>query len=133
MKLHFDWESAQKLLSHSKQATAHQAVYGRKETEHPGLLLVGDNGIYLCSNGLPSLRADGSEGTVSPKNPLMVAYARECDPDQLDFELWWNTKQRSFGGDDGFEFLAAKWLQAALESNNDWLVLEVTPETIKVL
>lgn len=132
MKLHFNRERVQQLLSHTNQTTAHEAVYGRKETESPGLLLVGDNGVYLCSNGLPSLRADGSEGTVSPKNPLMVVYARECDPEFVEFEQWWENKRLSFGGDDGIEFLEAEKIQAAMQLNPVWLVLEVTPDKISI-
>lgn len=132
MRLHFNRERVEQLLSHTYQATAHQAIYGQKETERPGLNLVGDNGVYLCSNGLPSLRADGNQGSISPETPLMVVYARECDPELMSFEQWWENKRRSFGSDDGIEFLEASKLQAAMQFDSGWLVLEVTPDEILI-
>lgn len=60
----------------------------------PGLWLVGDHGVYLCSNGA---LAEGAK-------PL-VAYAEECDPARNDD--WFEVKRRTFGGDDGLEALIA--------------------------
>ena len=69
--------------------------------EQPGLWLVGDHGVYLCSNGK---LADGAR-------PL-IAYAEECDPNTCDD--WFEVKRRTFGGDDGVEFLEAKQLEAMM-------------------
>lgn len=132
MKLHFNRERVQQLLSHTNKATRHEILYGEPETARPGLLLVGDNGVYLCSNGLPSLRADGGEGNISPETPMMIVYARECDPEFLEFEQWWENKRLSFGGDDGVVFIDAEMLQAALKPESTWVVLEVTPEQFSV-
>lgn len=62
--------------------------------EKPGLWLVGDQGVYLMSNGK---LAEG----MRP----MVCYAAECDPSTNPD--WWHYKQRHFGGDDGIDFLDA--------------------------
>lgn len=69
--------------------------------EQPGLWLVGDHGVYLCSNGKLS---DGAR-------PLVV-YAEECNPDTCDD--WFEVKRRTFGGDDGVEFLDAAQLEAMM-------------------
>lgn len=64
------------------------------DNRKPGLWLVGDQGVYLCSNG------ELAEGA----RPL-VAYAAECDPRIHDD--WFEVKRRTFGGDDGIDFLDA--------------------------
>jgi hypothetical protein len=71
--------------------------YGMKpgEGEIPGLWLVGDQGVYIMSNGkLP----DGGR-------PLVV-YSEECHP--VGNPDWFDYKHRHFGGDDGIEFIDAE-------------------------
>lgn len=69
--------------------------------EKPGLWLVGDQGVYLLSNGkLP----DGTK-------PLVV-YAEDCDPRTNDD--WFDVKRRTFGGDDGVDFIGAEQLEAMM-------------------
>lgn len=69
--------------------------------EQPGLWLVGDQGVYLLSNGkLP-------EGA----KPLVV-YAEECDPRTNDD--WFAVKRRTFGGDDGVDFIDAGQVEAMM-------------------
>ncbi len=69
--------------------------------EQPGVWLVGDHGVYLCSNGrLP----DGEKP--------FVAYALECDPRTNDD--WFEVKRKTFGGDDGVEFIDAVQLEAMI-------------------
>lgn len=81
-------------------------------TKQPGLWLVGDHGVYLCSNGnLP----DGAR-------PLVV-YAEECDPATCDD--WFDVKRRTFGGDDGVEFLDATQLEAMMAASPDATHLRV--------
>lgn len=64
------------------------------QDDRPGLWLVGDEGVYIMSNG--KLAED--------QRPLVV-YARECDP-KTNPE-YWHYKRLHFGGDDGVEFLDA--------------------------
>jgi hypothetical protein len=66
--------------------------------EKPGLWLVGDYGVYLMSNGK---LLDGAK-------PLVV-YAEECDPSTNDG--WFDVKRRTFGGDDGVDFIDAQQLE----------------------
>ena len=73
--------------------------YGLKpgEGEKPGLWLVGDNGVYIMSNGKLA------EGAL----PLVV-YSEECHP--VGHPDWFDYKRRHFGGDDGIEFIDAETL-----------------------
>lgn len=71
--------------------------YGQKpgEGEKPGLWLVGDNGVYIMSNGK---LGDGDR-------PLVV-YSEECHP--VGNPDWFDYKRRHFGGDDSIEFIEAE-------------------------
>lgn len=72
--------------------------------ERPGLWLVGDEGVYVMSNGKLAV---GSR-------PLVV-YSDECHPiGNLD---WHDYKRRHFGGDDGVEFIDAEQLIPMFDRN----------------
>lgn len=62
--------------------------------EKPGLWLVGDEGVYILSNGK---LAEGQRA--------LVVYAEECDPKTNPD--YWHYKRQHFGGDDGINFLDA--------------------------
>jgi hypothetical protein len=89
--------------------------------ERPGLWLVGDEGVYLLSNGK---LAEG-------QRPLVV-YAEECDPKtNTDY---WHYKRQHFGGDDGIDFLDAetlvKLLAAAPAATH--LTIAMTDESVSI-
>ncbi|KQZ99920.1 hypothetical protein ASD64_14020 [Mesorhizobium sp. Root157] len=71
--------------------------YGVKpgEGEKPGLWLVGDQGVYLCSNGR----------LAKGQRPL-VLYSEQCHP--VGNPDWFDYKHRHFGGDDGIEYIEAE-------------------------
>ncbi len=74
------------------------------EGEKPGLWLVGDEGVYIMSNGkLP-------EGTRA-----LVIYAEQGHP-KGDID-WWDYKRRHFGADDGIEFIEAERLLPLFDRN----------------
>lgn len=93
----------------------------------PGLILVGDEGVYLMAN-VPS-------ETVKAAGVPHVAYAAEVNPRTLPFDSWWEAKRRSFGPDDGTVFLSEELIAEALSriSAGGSLLLEVSPEQIGVL
>lgn len=62
--------------------------------EQPGLWLVGDQGVYIMSNG-----------KLAEGRGALVIYAEECHPAG---EPWWDYKRRHFGADDGIQFLDAE-------------------------
>ncbi|MBB3933695.1 hypothetical protein GGR25_004773 [Kaistia hirudinis] len=74
--------------------------------EKPGLWLVGDEGVYLLSNGR---LAEG-------QRPLVV-YAAECSP-KTNPDCW-HYKRRHFGADDGIEFLDAAELDRLMAASAD--------------
>ena len=80
--------------------------YGIKpgKDEKPGLWLVGDQGVYLLSNGK---LAEGQRA--------LVVYSDECHP--VGNPDWWHYKRRHFGGDDGIEFLDAEKLLPLFDRN----------------
>lgn len=93
----------------------------------PGLILVGDQGVYLMSNApLEAVRAAG----VSH-----VAYAAEADPTTLPFDDWWETKRASFGPDDGTVFLSEDLFAFTLSriGAGEPLHLEVTQDQVAVV
>lgn len=130
MKLTFDVKLVQQLLDDSKNAKEWRLAYGEysdKAEARPGLWLVGDQGVYLMSNSKDGVLKAGS----TPENPShLVAYAHQCDPTG-DFDIWYSNKRTAFGGDDGVEFLEAKFIEAALvNAKNGKMSLNVTPTRI---
>jgi hypothetical protein len=125
----FNRAGVARLLAHTRAAPEHDPLHDKPETAKPGLWLVGDEGVYLVSNGKPML-------TRSPRSRArFVVYADEVNPKTLRFEVWWAAKQSGFGGDDGVEFLAAELLEAALlESAPEVpLQLDITERGISIL
>ena len=80
--------------------------YGLKpgKGEISGVWLVGDQGVYIMSNGK---LADGDR-------PLVV-YSDECHP--VGNPDWFHYKNRHFGGDDGIEFIDAERLIPLFDRN----------------
>ncbi|KQU95475.1 hypothetical protein ASD12_23470 [Mesorhizobium sp. Root102] len=80
--------------------------YGFKpgQGEIPGVWLVGDQGVYIMSNGkLPH-----------GERPLVV-YSEECHP--IGNPDWFHYKQHHFGGDDGIQFIDAEQLIPLFDRN----------------
>ena len=80
--------------------------YGTRpgEGEKPGLWLVGDQGVYIMSNG------KSAEGQKA-----LLIYSAECHP--VGNPDWWHYKRRWFGGDDGIEFIEADQLVPDFDRN----------------
>ncbi|MFT9115140.1 MAG: DUF3085 domain-containing protein [Acetobacter malorum] len=146
MKLHFDRALVARLLAHAEAAVIHSPTFDQlfspayqkervidrmptaddiDDTPIPaGLMLVGDQGVYLMSNGTPCL--------PDPAGSLnLVAYAKEADP-RGSSDDWYDVKLASFGGDDGAEFLSAEVIRQALEATGDGPVwIDVNPTDIR--
>lgn len=80
--------------------------YGIKpgKDEKPGLWLVGDQGVYILSNG-----------KLAEGDRALVVYSEECHP--VGNPDWWHYKHRHFGGDDGIEFIDAERLISLFDRN----------------
>ncbi|MBE7731269.1 DUF3085 domain-containing protein [Komagataeibacter sp. FXV3] len=145
MKLHFDRALVARLLAHAQAASEHSPTYDQLvdpaflkagvSSRHPigadvdrtripaGLMLVGDHGVYLMSNGYPDFSDAEGQGNL-------VAYAVEADPRTCPDD-WYDVKRASFGGDDGAEFLSANTIRKALEATaGSRLWIDVTPAQI---
>jgi hypothetical protein len=97
--------------------------YGLKpgEGEKPGLWLVGDNGVYIVSNG-----------KLCAGQFALVCHAGECDP--ATNPDYWHYKRQHFGGDDGIEFLDAVEVMRLLAAAPDatHLCVELTDTNISL-
>ena len=93
----------------------------------PGLILVGDEGVYLMANV--------ANETVLAAGVPHVAYAAEVNPRTLPSDVWWEAKRASFGADDGTVFLSEEMLAGTLSRipPGGSLLLEVNPERVGVL
>ena len=91
-----------------------------------GLWLVGDEGVYIMSNGRPALLVD-----TGPRH--LTAPAAECDPER-DPHGWWTTKCATFGGDDGVVFLGRAFGEALLKRERHGRVcLDLTPDAVLIV
>jgi len=92
----------------------------------PGLHLVGDDGVYLVSNGRPALMAS--------ERMQRVAYAKECDPETMDPDTVWGAKNESFGGDDGVEKIDAYDIQHWIDRTaGEVLRMKIGPDQFELL
>lgn len=106
MDLHFSWAEIEKLLDEVRAAKTANTLYNKVTGK--GLWLVGDHGVYLMAN-----TKDGPRELARKKeDKAFIVYAKECDPEKLEFDEWWENKRHSFGGDDGVEFLSLKELES---------------------
>lgn len=89
--------------------------------EKPGLWLVGDEGVYILSNG-----------KLAKEQRALVVYAQECDPKSNPD--YWHHKRQYFGGDDGIEFLDAEMLVKLIRSapTATHLAIVMTDESLSI-
>lgn len=124
MKLHFPWNDIQKLIEEIDTASTGQPLYG--EVTGKGFWLVGDQGVYLMPNTTDGIY----HKNLGKDDTRLVVYARECNPDTMAFDDWWDNKRASFGGDDGVEFLNAQDIISMASQGNeipDSLAIEFMP------
>ena len=128
MLLRFKKSEVQVLLDHAKSATSHREPYSSDRNAPPASLLVGDDGIYLMSNGLPTLLADGTTRSASADSKACIVYAEECNPEMMAFDDWWEAKNESFGGDDGVESLEVESVELGMDFDPEYFVIEMDSE-----
>ncbi len=124
-KLRFDIEKVKKLCDHAARSPDWSMGYESDAPRAPGLTLVGDEGVYLMSNGIP--------GLTKANDHHEVVYAEGCNPEVDEFDDWWSFKQRTFGGDDGSDVLPwAVQILKLMRSKPDarYLCLDVTPNSV---
>lgn len=94
------------IVEHALAATKFKSSYGVEATGSE-LWLVGDQGVYLMSNG------DPSDAISEEPRKLRVAYAKGFNPEVDEVDDWWHKKQDFFGGDDFVE--ALPWCEGIKE------------------
>lgn len=110
--LTFRYAELKSLLAYAKQQWPKEIRTGMGQPSKRGFWLVGDEGVYLMHNGQRDAKLD--------QQPLV--YATECNPVTMPFDDWWEAKRRTFGGDDGVEFIPAKTVEAAVAAKSDLTV-----------
>jgi hypothetical protein len=135
MRLTFNRAGVARLLAHAQQAPRQKPSYaetaGRKAPV-PALWLVGDQGVYLMSNGDPGLPSDDPK---AGQGGQFVVYADQINPLTMAFDHWYQVKRRVFGGDDGVETLPADELAAALATYapDKPLIINLNPRRMSVI
>lgn len=118
MKLHFPWPDVEQALKILRAADTIKPLYDQDTGK--GFWLVGDQGVYLMLN------------TVGAQ-PLI--YARECDPTTLDFDVWWQNKNATFGADDGIEFVPMEIIEnlaGTPPTKPRTLAVDLSPDNISI-
>lgn len=123
MILKFDAQRVRKLVEHAENAQKHTKSCFDKGDSVPALVLVGSDGVYLASSGIPQPLDDKASG-----DEPYVAYAEGINPKVDDFNDWWERKRQSFGGDDGFDWLTLDRIKPYIGKKH--LCLDVTKEYI---
>ncbi len=129
MKLHFPWNEIQKLIEEIDTAIIGQPLYG--EETGKGFWLVGDHGVYLMPNTTDGIH----HRKLGKDDSRLVVYARECNPDTMAFDDWWDNKRASFGGDDGVEFLNVQEIISMAEQGGkppDSIVINFMPNQFAI-
>lgn len=127
--LKFDSAILKELIDHAKASTEWSMGYASNTPPAPALFLVGDEGVYLMSNGKPGLPKDEEAAAKQAAGEEFfshkVAYAKGCSPNDFDCRA---NKLRIFGGDDGAETLPV----ADFEPLEGFVGLHITPKSISV-
>lgn len=121
--LHFDIEQVKPLMDHARSCTEWGATFAGP-AKGPALWLVGDQGIYLMSNGQPYLPKPG----VTEPNHSLVVYAEECNPDK-DPDGWWDAKEAYYGGDDGSDTIPLSEIDSLFQTAKE---LGITPKRFAI-
>lgn len=126
MKLHFPLTEIQKGIEELQTAKTTPERYDweaeKTVSSELGFMLVGDQGVYL----MPNTRDGKHNANRKKDDSLFVVYANECDPTKLEFDVWWENKRRSFGGDDGAEFIALSEIESIIAKAKKHLVIELS-------
>jgi hypothetical protein len=125
--LRFDSSTVRRLVDHARSASAHMAGHDGPAAE-PALLLVGDKGIYLMSNGLPRL-LDDAPGSSESVN----AGAAGCDPARDDGDGWRSVHRMIGEGDDFAIPIAIDQFVGPLLSCKSQIIILIDAETFLIV
>jgi len=112
MILTFPFDAVRKLLSESLKNEFYTAVNG--EDRGKGMHLVADEGIYLMTNAVKSIR-----------DQMCIVFADQCNPRQMPPIQWRQFKVDSFGRHGINLFIPLKEFERVASRNPRSVVLEV--------
>lgn len=122
--LSFAATEVDRIISHAQRCERFLQVHDTATTK-PMVVLVGDQGVYLMSNGLPG-------DMHQPPSTWFVAYAQGMNPG-LDAD-WWDTKRAVYGGDDGADALdLVDALRALLDRGDAQIHLRLSDTSIHLI
>jgi hypothetical protein len=128
-RVSFNRGGVERCLRHARAAAKHIPLSGQCPPVPACLWLVGDEGIYLMSNGAP----------YDPRNAghraHHVVYATECSPRTLSPPKLDEAKRAIFGGDDGADWLLASDVAEALATYDpgEPLLIDISEKTISLI
>lgn len=125
--LWFDKSLVWRLVDHATNSPKTALWYG--EDVGRCLMLVGDAGIYLMSNGRPQILFDGTlakKKRLAPQRPL-IASAEGCDS-AADFEAWWPIHNAIDNGNDFSLPIAVEEFHSALEGARLSIIIIADPD-----
>jgi hypothetical protein len=108
MILTFERKILLQIVAAVESGTGHKVPYTGEGCSRPlgitpGLLLVGDEGVYLLGNN-----------ESGPDEPFLIAYANEANTKRMGFHEYRSVKKASFGGDDGVMFLELETVKSTM-------------------
>lgn len=129
MKLRFHWHELLRAFEEIETAASARPLRGKQTPK--GLWLVGDTGVYAMPNTTDGIHHRNGQERV-------VIYALECDPRCMSYDQWAPVKRRTFGDDDGIEFLDASAMRSLANTpvpkpiTPTFLVVDFQPGAIKL-
>lgn len=121
--LKFDLAIVRRLVDHARNAPESLPYYGGTRAE-PALWLVGQNDVFLMSNGKPALGADGQLIADDTKGVLrLTAPAVGCDPAVDAVDSWRPIHDAIAGGDDFVQMLPVEDFERVLPSCRSHVVV----------
>jgi hypothetical protein len=130
--LWFDKSVVWRLVDHATNSPKSRQHYG--EDVGPCLLLVGDAGVYLMSNGEPPIYHDGTlvNAEGEHRKLLLIAEAEGCDV-FAEFEAWWPLHNFFNDGGDFSEPISVEEFRRALSSAHLTIVILADSENVEVM
>jgi hypothetical protein len=123
----FDKTTVWRLVDHATNAPRSRSWYEKDVGRC--LLLVGDAGVYLMSNGDPPIYHDGTlvNEVGEYKKPLLIAEAEGCGAFD-EFEAWWAIHTAIDEGNDFSQPIPTEEVREALRASRQAIVIVAGPD-----
>jgi|GEM_PF-822491 len=130
--LKFDKTTVWRLVDHARNMKKHWRYLD--EEPAPSLMLVGDSGIYLMSNGVPKLGDSGLlvEGKSDKAAHSLVVHAEGCNPGADEFEHWWQLHGLVAEGSDFCYPIEVEYFLKPLQECRSHIVISFREEVLEI-